>query len=413
MDPEFLTHSKAFQLPLAEEESFDFFATWQRLAGVSRLDHLAPAPFPPPPSQELSALLELVEGDEVQAISTQRQWESKRSRLRKNLEWLLGEMLPPPKSVGAKVTFETACEGYVRRKLRLQIEREVSSQIVFQSSSNGQTRRRILMTVESESIPAYLCLPSSAREPCPAVICLHQFNPVGSRETVGLDPEHDDVAFADELARRGFATLALDLPGFGERRRPDRSAAEHVIDFYRRQPRGSLLGRMVWEVSRAVDFLSTMESVDSRRIGCMGHLLGGIVGLFATALDERLRAVVASAACATFRSQFRSDVARKIWCSGTGLLPVMGFFTKGNLKELPIEYHEIAALVAPRPLYLCTPLRSDYFPREGLEEVESHLENLYAFLKSPERLAIKYPRYFIYFPEELREEIYQWLMRFL
>jgi dienelactone hydrolase len=414
MEPEFLTPSKAFSLPLAGEESFDFFASWQRLVGVSSLQHLPPAPHPSMSQHGLTALLEIHEGGQVVNIANLEQWQIKYRHLRENLEWLLGEQPPPPQSVKAKIIFETACAGYVRRKLRLQIERRVSSQILFQSALNGRTRQRILMTVESESVPAYLCLPAVVRTPRPAVICLHQFNKAaGARESVGLDSEHNDVAFADELARRGYVTLALDLPGYGERYHTEGSVAGEMVDFYRAEPRSSLLGRMAWEVSCAVEYLSSLEVVDSRRIGCMGHLLGGVVALFATALDPRLKAVVASSACATFRSQLDRGTSRSIWCSGTGMLPILGFFEGEKANSLPIEYHEIMALIALRPMFLCTPLKSDYFPREGLEEVASHLENLYAFLGHPERLSIQYPHYFIFFPEELREDIYQWLTRFL
>jgi len=45
--------------------------------------------------------------------------------------------------------------------------------------------------------------------------------------------------------------------------------------------------------------------------------------------------------------------------------------------------------------------------------VASHLENLYAFLGHPERLSINYPHYFVFFPQEVREDTYQWLARFL
>lgn len=414
MEPDFLSPPKALQLPLAGEGTFDFFATWQKIASATNLQHLPPVPYPSVSQHGLAALLDLHEGGQAEPIVTHEQWQIKRRRLGENLAWLLGPQPSPAKTVTGKVVFETACAGYIRRKIRLQIEREISSQIVFQSSNNGQTRRRVLMTVESESVPAYLCMPTDIRGPRPAVICLHQFNiEAGAREMVGLDPDHSDVAFADELARRGFVTLALDLPGYGERRDAEGNPAEKVVDYYRSQPRGSLLGRMAWEVSCAVDYLATLDGVDAQRIGCMGHLLGGVVGLFAAALDARVRAVVASAACATFQSQIERDTAHLLWCSGTGLLPIMGFFDEESAVDLPMEYHECVALIAPRPLFLCTPLRSDFFPREGLEEVSRHLENLYAFLDSPERLSVSYPHYFIFFPEDLREEAYHWLTRFL
>jgi pimeloyl-ACP methyl ester carboxylesterase len=417
MEPDPITTPPRYlQLPLLMAEgSFDFVATWQRLCGANTPQQLPPIPYVVPPRQSLSALLEIHGNGPVEPVLNREQWQAKRRLLRDNLLWLLGEQPACPTTVTARLAFETACQGYVRRKMRLQLDRQVSSKVVFQSTRNGYAHRRVLLNIESETVPAYLCIPTAPpRVPRPAVICLHQFNPEeGARETVGLDPQHNDMAFADELARRGFVTLAFDLPGYGERRDPKRSPVESLIDFYRAHPKGSLLGEMAWEVSRAVDYLATVEGVDSQRIGCIGHVLGGIVALFAAALDERLRAVVASAACATFRSQFESGTADQIWFNGTGLLPHLGFFRDGQLDDLPIEIHEVVAQIAPRALYLCTPERSDYFPREGVQEVARHLENLYSFLGFPERLAVNYPSYFIYFPEDLREEAYQWLTRFL
>ncbi len=414
MEPEIAAPISSLNLPLAGEGDFDFFSTWQRISGIGGLQHLAPIPHPSGARRELPALLEMREGGRTEVISSEAQWETKRHHLRENLEWLAGEIPQPAKSVKAKTIFETVCAGYVRRKIKLQIEREISSQILFQSNANGHSRRRLLLTVESESIPGYLCVPNDVRIPRPAVICLHQFNrSAGAREAVGLESESQDVAFADELARQGFVTLAFDLPGYGERKAADQTAAQQIVDFYRAHPRGSLLGRIVWEVSCAVNYLASLDIVDGRRIGCMGHLLGGIAAIFSGALDERIRAVVASAACATFRSQFDHAVARSIWCNGTGLLPIFGFFNPDVEGGIPIEYHEIVALIAPRPLFLCSPMRNEFFPREGLAEVENHLANLYAFLGHPERLSVCYPHYFIYFPPELREESYQWLVRFL
>lgn len=414
MESEYISPPKSFSLPLAGEESVDFFSAWQRIAGYNTLRQMPPVPYPQPARQGLSALLEIRRDDCTEPVGSREKWHVKRDCLRQNLEWLLGERPGGARKVSGKVIFETACSGYTRRKIHLQIEREVSSKVVFQSDDGGPTRRRILMTVESESVPAYLCMPTNVRSPRAAVICLHQFNSeFGSRESVGLDPEHNDLAFADELARRGFVTLAFDLPGYGERRKLDATPVEHVVDQYRAQPRSSLLGKMAWEVSCAVDYLASLDLVDSQRIGCIGHLLGGIAGLFAAALDERLRTVVASAACSTFASQLERGTADQIWYAGTGLLPALGFFGVEQANELPIEYHEIVAQIAPRPLFLCTPLRSEFFPREGMEEVARHLENLYAFLGHPERLSVNFPHYFIFFPEDLREEAYQWLTRFL
>src|SRR3712207_9278492 len=68
----------------------------------------------------------------------------------------------------------------------------------------------------------------------------------------------------------------------------------------------SLLGRRVWDTLRAIDYLQTRPEVDAERIGIMGISGGGMVTLFASALDERLRAAVISGYLCTFEGSIMS-----------------------------------------------------------------------------------------------------------
>jgi cephalosporin-C deacetylase-like acetyl esterase len=65
----------------------------------------------------------------------------------------------------------------------------------------------------------------------------------------------------------------MDQIGFGTR----------VLDaqnFYKRFPQWSLMGKMVVDVTSAIDSVSTFEMVDSSRIYIAGYGLGAKVGLF-------------------------------------------------------------------------------------------------------------------------------------
>ena len=46
---------------------------------------------------------------------------------------------------------------------------------------------------------------------------------------------------------------------------------------------------MVWDLSRALDYLETLDFIDPARVGCVGHSHGGITTLFAMAFDERIK----------------------------------------------------------------------------------------------------------------------------
>src|SRR5690625_7640308 len=73
--------------------------------------------------------------------------------------------------------------------------------------------------------------------------------------------------------------------GFGNRQEEGRN-------FYDRYPRWSRMGKMTADVSGAVDALSQLDGIDGDQIYVVGYSLGGTVGLYATALDDRIRGLI-------------------------------------------------------------------------------------------------------------------------
>jgi len=54
------------------------------------------------------------------------------------------------------------------------------------------------------------------------------------------------------------------------------------------------MGKWVWDARRLVDYLETRSEFDAKRIGMIGHSLGGKLTLYAAAMDDRIRVAVAS-----------------------------------------------------------------------------------------------------------------------
>ena len=54
------------------------------------------------------------------------------------------------------------------------------------------------------------------------------------------------------------------------------------------------MAKMLYDATRAVDLLASMEDVDPHRIGAIGHSLGAKEVLYLAAFDERVRAAVSS-----------------------------------------------------------------------------------------------------------------------
>ncbi len=100
------------------------------------------------------------------------------------------------------------------------------------------------------------------------MLCLHQTIAIGKDEPAGLG-QNLDLAYARELAERGYVTLAPDYPNFGE----------YKIDVYcsglrERHHEGDL--------EQPARRRSALQSRRSRpaRIGVIGHSLGGHNAIF-------------------------------------------------------------------------------------------------------------------------------------
>jgi pimeloyl-ACP methyl ester carboxylesterase len=146
--------------------------------------------------------------------------------------------------------------------------------------------------------------------------------------------------------------MAFDQMGFGYRLLEGQ-------DFYRRYPRWSRLGKMVRDVSGAVDYLLSgqdgcgeeiLSLVDKDHIYCVGYALGGLVALYAGALDTRIAGVASFCGFTPMRTdtdEKSTGGIRRLW-ELHSLLPRLGLFD-GREAELPYDYEDVLSLIAPRP----------------------------------------------------------------
>jgi dienelactone hydrolase len=203
----------------------------------------------------------------------------------------------------------------------------------------------------ASDIRAWLFLPKGPVRPRPAIVCLHQTVPQGKNEPAGIaTPGYTNVpwlAYADYYARRGYVTLAPDTIGYGERTKG--CYAEQSFELADAwpilQPRRAmtLLGLMLFDVTRAVDYLQARPDVDGSRIGVIGHSLGGILVNGVLGLEPRFRVGVASCGYGIFRT----DAFFERWAGTTSAyLPRMWKY-RINRNALPIDMLQVMALAAP------------------------------------------------------------------
>lgn len=184
-----------------------------------------------------------------------------------------------------------------------------AAEVMEETRCDGFVRRCVAYDVPSGRAAAFVCIPERVREPAPLVYCHHQHAgqfDLGKSEVAGLrgDP---DQAYAAELARRGFVTIAADSIGFEDRNWADgRNLGWFELSARLVQGR-TLLADELQEISLALDYGLSLPEVRDGAAGFIGHSFGGRVALWAPAWDNRITASVSNCGCISYRESFARD----------------------------------------------------------------------------------------------------------
>jgi dienelactone hydrolase len=311
----------------------------------------------------------------LRPVRTEADWARRRQHILAAMREVMGD-LPGERDkvpLDVRTTQEVRVGMYVRKKINFAVER-------------------------GDRAPAWLLVPAGARGRLPGVLCLHQTTRLGKDEPAGLGGKAN-LHYAHELARRGFVCLAPDYPGFGE----------YDFGFPRgRFPSGSL--KAVWNNVRGLDLLASLPEVDPRRLGCIGHSLGGHNALFTAAFDDRVRAMVSSCGFTSFPRYYGGNL--RGWTSDRYMPRIA---TRYGLKAsaLPFDFPEVLAAIAPRAVLAVAPLHDDNFDVAGVRDCVAAARPVYGLLGAADRLAAEYPDCGHDFPPAAREAAYRWLERWL
>ena len=277
------------------------------------------------------------------------EWKKERTLYEKALRELIGASPEKRPALETRVLEEKALAKYTRFK------------VGFRSLPSKAEH--------ASEIRAWLLVPKNAKSPRPAIITLHQTLPQGKDEPAGVKASLPWMTFAAYYAERGYVTLAPDMIGYGERTAGgyERTGFEwaDAAPILEGDTDMTVLGLLLFDVTRCVDYLETREEVDKERIGIVGHSLGGILVNFVLGLVPRLRVGVASCGYGLFR---KDELFPERWAAkNSAYLPRLALYRK-DADALPLDMLQIMALAAPRPHLVQTALGDAIWTKPAVSE---------------------------------------------
>jgi len=309
------------------------------------------------------------------AIRSRKDWQAARDRILVGMQMVMGDLPAARRSPVEVVKLES-------------------------EETTNFTRTRITYQSEpGDHVPAYLLNPKNLRRRAPAMLCLHQTIKIGKGEPAGLGGSAN-LHYAKELAERGYVCIAPDYPYLGE----------NNFDPYKNGYASCTMKGIVNHM-RAVDVLASLPEVDGKRIGSIGHSLGGHNTLFVAAFDQRIRAMVTSCGFTAARKYYNGDLTG--W-AGVRYMPLIAEKYGKDPARIPFDFPELLVALAPRPLFINAPLHDANFEVSGVRDcVDAAMPVYDRVFRAKDRLVAVYPDEKHDFPPEIRKSAYDFLDRWL
>ncbi|NLF17040.1 MAG: prolyl oligopeptidase family serine peptidase [Lentisphaerae bacterium] len=328
----------------------------------------------------------------------------------------LPDILPPGGQFASTDAWQTWRDGVRRRFIALcgegpTVRPPPAVRLEDEIDEEAWTRRLISYDCEpGERCEAWLLIPKGARQPAPAVLCLHGTTADAKDACIGLGSHPGGSnGVACHLARRGFVTMAPDHFCAG-RRLPPGGAAYDTAFFYERHPGWSEMGKATYDHRQALDVLAALPEVDPARMGCIGHSLGGYGTVFLALCDERVQAAASSCGITSWRHDPQRDNWSRTAPGRYKHFPLLRpYFEAG--RPAPLDFHEIMAAIAPRALLNLSAVGNDScFPIfEPFTEIYCQVERVYKALGAEGRFACFFHSEKHSFNAPSRALAYRWL----
>ncbi|MDN5212738.1 hypothetical protein QQ020_11800 [Fulvivirgaceae bacterium BMA12] len=296
---------------------------------------------------------------------------------------------------------------------------------------------------------ATLLKPQGAKNPLPAILGLHDHSGnkyFGRRKITctSSDPHplmskhqedyYEDLAWANEMAKRGYVVLVHDAFAFASRRilyqdvseiawgdlkitdhtdenpeDPENIARYNTWAAYHESEMAKSLfcagttwpGVFFAEDKVALDILSARGDVDARRIGCAGLSGGGLRTVYLGGMDARIKCAI----CVGFMSTWQDFLLYKsythTWMTYTPLLP--------NYLDFP----EILGLRVPLPTMVLNNNEDSLFTLSEMKQADKILREIYDKANAADRYKSGFHPGGHKFDEQMQKDAAAWFDKWL
>jgi dienelactone hydrolase len=254
----------------------------------------------------------------------------------------------------------------------------------------------------------------------------HQSHPLIEKHQADY---YEGMAWANEIAKRGYVVLVTDAFPFASRRVmlqdvPDQlrrglndddpenpanisaynqwaSDHEHIMAKSLYSSGTTWPGVFFAEDKVALDILCVREEVDATRIGCGGLSGGGMRTIFMGGLDPRIKCAV----CVGFMTTWKDFILHKsfthTWMTYVPLLP--------NELDLP----ELLGLRVPLPTLVMNDEEDDLFSLSEMKRADKIMSEVYKKAKAPDNYRCSFYPGPHKFDKKMQREAFDWFDRWL
>lgn len=273
--------------------------------------------------------------DCLSTIDTLEDWQQQRSLSRPRLQFMLG-LDPLPE----RLPIAASCHGILERPAY-------------------RIEKWVLQSVPGLYVTANFYLPRERPKPLPCVVYLNGHWPSADGAKTGYQDRYL------WYPANGFALLVIDPLGFGEI--PGIHPGMNRLNWWHWLSLGyTPAGVEVWNAMRALDWLEIRPEIDASRMGVTGISGGGVMTQYLAALDDRVAVAAPSCSTYTIGTQVALGLVSK-QCDCTFYPNVFG-----------MDFPEVLALIAPRPLLILGGRKDPIFPPEGFRAAFQRARGIYS-----------------------------------